>query len=172
MPAPAGIRRGAAGRIRRRKYGNERNFYERETGTASAGLHGGSHGDLHAGELSVQHRGQLLRGADQRGCHVGSVSGVSGAESYQCPGHRLRHRHQRGHCLLPGGRGPGPGGPGGFPGNAAFHPPRGGDHDRQHLCHALLSGDVYPQCLYCGAGGTVFQYRLFFFRGDHDQPDF
>ena len=121
----------------------ERNFYEGEAGAAAAALDGAAQRGLHAGEQPLQHRGQPVCGAHQRGCHDRFKSGVPHPELFQRHCHWLWHRHQR-HDRAVSGRGrPRKGRDCRHPRLCAQPCARRCDDGGQHRHHARLSAPLY-----------------------------
>ena len=121
----------------------ERNFYEGEAGAAAAALDGAAQCALHAGKQPVQHCGQPVCGAHQRGRHDRVKSGVPHPELFQRHCHRLWHRYQR-HDRAVSGRGrPRKGRDGRHPRLCAQPCARCGDDGGQHRHHARLSAPLY-----------------------------
>ena len=84
--------------MRRRNY--ERHFHERETDIAADFIHVPADGVIHAGQLPLQHCGQLFRRADQRGSDDGVITGLPGSKFYQCGWNWVWRWNQRRDRLL------------------------------------------------------------------------
>ena len=122
---------------------NERYLYERTPRAAAAVVHGAAQRDLHAGQLPVQHRGQPVCGADQRGRHDRPLAGIPHPELCQRHRHRLWYRHQRHDRPVPGCGRPQKGRDRRHPRHGAQPAARRGHHGGEHCHHAGLFAPVH-----------------------------
>ena len=149
---------------------HERYFYEDEAGVPAAGVDGSAQRHLHAGELAVQHRGQPLRGPDQRAGHDGPLPRVPHPELRERRCHRLRHRHQRPCRPLPGRRRPRQGGRRRHPRHGPLGAPRHPLHAGSYRCHARLPGPVHRRRHHRLHGRDLLHHRLPVRHREHGQP--
>ena len=122
----------------------ERDLYERKTGAAAVGIHGAAQCYFHAGEQSVQHCRQPVRGPHQRRRHDCVVAGVPDPEF--CQRHCHWHWHQCHDRTVPWRRRP-------QKGRDCRHPRYGAEPDARHSYHHC------QHCHHAGLFAPVHQRR-------------